>query len=172
MRKIIIPIPTGNSDADKTERAHLLGSRWATTEKGIPNGMLLANRVYSLSDDGAAAFVRKGVARYVGEDGKMTDEQAPTVAATVRPGTQAWKDLPADQRVGSEEWRELQMQKALDEASVAEAKLAEKALPAPVDPKVAANKAAADKLAADQEAARLAAQSSQPSPTDVTPPKK
>lgn len=122
MRKIIIPLPTGSTDADKAERSHLMASRWATLTKNIPRGELFAGKVYAIDDDEAASLVRKGVAKYVDASGKATDEQAPPAPAGMpRAGTQAWKDLPADQRVGSDEWREIQFQKNLDAAAVVEA---------------------------------------------------
>lgn len=116
-RKIIRALPAGSASEDKAERSHLLASRWQF--KGAPLGGAHANRAYETDAATAAYMVARKGWSYVGSDGKPSDEKASLGDAEMRHGTEEWFKLQPEDRVGSTEWREAQMQKKLEGAESA-----------------------------------------------------
>lgn len=116
---VIRLLPTGNSPAARTERTHLQASKWLIP--GAPGGEGIAGRPYLVTIDIAASLLRK---EWVLCDaaGKQIDGELPKSdqPAPLRNGTAEWFALPLDQRPGTEEFREAQFQKKLQEAYAAE----------------------------------------------------
>lgn len=114
---VIRLLPTGNSPTARTERAQLQASRWLIP--GAPNDEGVAGRAYLVTHDVAAALLRKGWT-LCDKSGKPIVGEAPSVPDTMRNGTEAWYALPPDQRPGTEEYREAQLELRLQEAYAVE----------------------------------------------------
>jgi len=121
---MIRPLPAGNSPAARIERSHLQASRWAIP--GVGGDGAIAGKVYSINDPLVASNLsRKGFIfcdqsgkPVVGEAGPAADEKAAekkNASPAIRAGTEEWYALPPDQRFGTEEYREAELQRKLDE---------------------------------------------------------
>lgn len=117
---VIRTLPIGNSSEAKAERSHLQGSRWGIA--GVPGDGALAGKPYFVEEGVAAALINNSGWVLCDQSGKPTGETLPPPAKpAIRAGTAEWKALPPEERFGSEEWYDFQMQKKLDEAAAAEA---------------------------------------------------
>lgn len=85
-RKVIRPIPTGTSAADKAAASEVKASVYFSAA----GQKMHTGRVYELEEGEAAYFVARKGWKYADENGKPTDETADDPHADdVRPGTQA-----------------------------------------------------------------------------------
>lgn len=111
---VIRLLPTGNSPAARTERAYLQASRWMIP--GAPKNEGIAGRAYSVTIGVAANLLRKGWV-LCDAAGKLIDGALPAAdVIEIRNGTEEWYALPLDQRPGTEEYRQAQLQLLLDAA--------------------------------------------------------
>ena len=97
-KKIIYPLPALHADATKEQRSehkaalsHVRGSRWIAPRSEVPAGEMFPGVVYEVSAAYADTLVgSKEGWRYAGKDGKPTDEKAPEVTNTPRPGQEGY----------------------------------------------------------------------------------